>query len=436
MIAREAPQHVIDRLRSDGHAMAEVLVKEGRTRRCELSPQGPISVLTAESGWAVRAGGPRGSFFVAGTGAPPLGADWPQSGAVGLQLPEPQPAPEWRPGPGIEAPLMVEGEASGLVAALGRELARQVQGARVLRVILDDGSSETYVANSRGIGVGYRSRLAMLHVEAVVGAQSATRTTLQLAAREARAFHPLAVAQQLANVLVVRGAEPGPGRERGEMIVGPRVGARLLAAWSPLWLGRAASARARALADRHDRIGSSRLTVVDDGRLPGGALEAPVDGEGVATRRVVIVENGRYRQPLVDWREADPPRLRASGCLRRPSWRDGPRPGPSHLHILPDETVSATELVASVARGFYLLDVVGPVRSDLESGRFAVQVCGFGLAHGQASRPIGSAWLCGGVGSFLRGIRGVARDLAFIPHGGMIGAPTLLVRGLELRREP
>jgi hypothetical protein len=80
--------------------------------------------------------------------------------------------------------------------------------------------------------------------------------------------------------------------------------------------------------------------------------------------------------------------------------------------------------------------VVGPVRSDLETGRFAVQVCGFGLSQGRASRPIGRAWLCGGVGSFLRGVRGVARDLAFVPQvGGLVGAPSLLVRGLELRRE-
>lgn len=435
MIDREAPRRVIDALRADGHAVAEVLVKEGRTRRSELSSQGPVSVLTVENGWAVRAGGAAGSFFAAGTGAPPRAPQWPPIGGPPLLLPEPQSSSEWRPGPAIEAPLMVEGEAVGLVEALGRELAHQVQGARILRAVLDDGSSETYLANSRGVDIGYRSRLATLHVEAVVAAEAATRTSLQLAEREARAFHPLAVAQRLANVLAVRGAEPGPRRERGEMIVGPRVGARLLAAWLPLWLGREAAARARGLVDRHDQIGSSRLTLVDDGRLPGGALEAPVDGEGVATRRVVVVENGRYRQPLVEWREADPPRLRACGCVRRPSWRDVPRPGPSHLYIVPDESVAATDLVAAVARGFYLLDVVGPVRSDVEGGRFAVEVCGFGLSQGQASRPIGSAWLCGGIGAFLRGILGVARDLAFIPQAGMVGSPSLLVRGLELRRE-
>jgi hypothetical protein len=46
---------------------------------------------------------------------------------------------------------------------------------------------------------------------------------------------------------------------------------------------------------------------------------------------------------------------------------------------------------------------------------------------------VAGAWLCGGIGTFLRGIAGVARDLTFQPLDGMIGAPTVLVAGLELR---
>jgi hypothetical protein len=107
----------------------------------------------------------------------------------------------------------------------------------------------------------------------------------------------------------------------------------------------------------------------------------------------------------------------------------------SHLHIEPNEKVAAVDLIAAVARGFYLLDTLGPVRIDLDADRFAVPVCGFSLAQGKAHDTVARAWLCGGVGALLRGIRGVARDLDFIPEGAMVGAPSLLARGLELRRE-
>ena len=435
MIGKQRPRELVSRLRGDGHAVAEVLVKQGRTRRSELSAQGPVSVLTVEAGWAVRAGGAAGSFFSCGTGKPPLTRAWPSATGGPLRLPEAEQIPEWTPDAGIEAPLLVEGEAKGLVDGISRELGLQLSGARLLRAVLDDGSSETHLTSSREIEVGYRSRLATLHLEAVLGAEAKTRTVMRLAQREARAFQPRAVARRLADSLSVRAGDSGPQRERGEMVLGPTVGARLLPALAPLWLGPEAESRAAALTDRHDRLGSAKLTIVDNGRLAGGALEAPVDGEGMPTRRLVIVEQGRFLQPLVDWRQAEGSIWRAVGCTRRAGWRDLPQPGLSHLHIEPDEKVAATDLIGAVARGFYLLDTLGPVRIDFDADRFAVPVCGFGLVQGQARETVARSWLCGGVGALLRGIRGVARDLAFIPENAMVGAPSLLAGGLELRRE-
>jgi predicted Zn-dependent protease len=93
-------------------------------------------------------------------------------------------------------------------------------------------------------------------------------------------------------------------------------------------------------------------------------------------------------------------------------------------------------LLSAVARGYYLLDLTGRVRLDLESERFWAPVCGFAVVGGRASNPVAGAWLCGSVGGFLRNVTGVGRDLLFQPLDGMIGSPSLLVTGLELRRDP
>jgi len=42
-----------------------------------------------------------------------------------------------------------------------------------------------------------------------------------------------------------------------------------------------------------ERIASGLVTIVDDGRLPGGLGSKPFDGEGLATRRTAIVRAGR-----------------------------------------------------------------------------------------------------------------------------------------------
>jgi predicted Zn-dependent protease len=429
---------LLERLRGDGHPLVEVFVKRGRTRRSELGPGGPVSVLTDEEGWAVRAGGSAGSFFCCGSGAPPLDAEWPRPSGEALRLPDPEPVDDWEPGPDQAEPLTVEGEARGLVDSLSRELERRLQGAKLLRAVLDDGASEAHLVNSRGVDCTFGSRLATLRVEAACNGRPDTRTAVEVASCGAQSLRPRAVLGRLVDVLAVRAAGGrAPARERGEMVLGPAVGSRLLAALTPLWLGSEASERAATLSDRHNQLGSSALSIVDDGRLAGGALESPLDGEGVPTRSFGLVERGRYLQPLVDWREAESRTWRASGCTRRSGWRDRPHAGISHLYVVPTPEVAPAELISAVARGFYWLDIVGPATVDLAADRFIVEVCGFEVARGAAQHSIARAWLCGGVSALMRGVRATARDLVFTPGGGgLVGTPTLLVAGLEVRREP
>jgi predicted Zn-dependent protease len=151
---------------------------------------------------------------------------------------------------------------------------------------------------------------------------------------------------------------------------------------------------------------------------------------------VVLVERGTFRQPLLAWWQADGAAAGvASGCSRRASWRDLPLPGPTHLYIQPDPQVSVASLLAEVAHGPYLLDPTGPARYDVEGDRFVLPVCGFAVESGRAIAPL-TAWLCGSAAALFKGLAGVARDLSFLPLDGMIGAPTLLVTGLELRSVP
>lgn len=436
MIDAARAQALIERATGDGHEVAELLVKEGRTRRSELNVQGLLSVLTAESGWALRAGGRDGSFFSAGTGRPPRTAPKSEPSGPVLRLPEPRPVADWQPARTVETALAVEAEAKGIVEGVCRELERALPAGRLLRAVLDDGSSDTLLVSSRGLHVAYKSRLATLHLEVVHGSHAATHTVLQCVAPAAQEFQPKALASRLAELLVARGGGRGPARERGQMILAPAVGSALLAALSPLWIGRQASQRAAALSDRHDRLGSALVTIIDDGRLPSGALATPVDGDGLPTRAVTLVEEGRFRRPLVDWREAELPRWPAATCMRRPSWRQAPRIGVSHLYLRPAADSSPEAMLAGVARGFYLLDTLGPARIDLDADRLALPVCGFALTQGEAEQAIGRSWLVGAVSALFQGIRGVGSDLEFAPTGGgMVGAPTLSVAGLELRRE-
>lgn len=421
------------RLRRAGLDRVEVYLKQGRSRRFELGVQGRVALSSREQGWAVRAGGPRSSFFAAGSGRLEPDIALPAADGGPLTLPAAAPVAEWREPASLEAPLIVEAEAVSLLEGIERRLASELPGARLLSAALEEGASEAQLASSEGVEGRVRSRSAILHLELRGGGDVPRSVRVSLAEREARGIAPMAVARRLVDVLAVRESGGRAAHDRGEMLLAPPVAIALVAGLLPLFVGRGASRLARAMRDRGGRVGSRHLTVIDDGRLPGGVLEAPIDGEGVETRRQLLVEEGFFRQPLLDWRQAQPGQ-RWSGCAARPSWRDVPRPAPTHLYIEPDPAQPVAALVGSVARGFYLLDALAPARFDFEGDRFALPVCGFALRRGQAVEPVAEGVLSGTVSGLLRGVQAVGRDLSFRPAAGLLGSPTLLVSGLELRQ--
>ena len=229
-------------------------------------------------------------------------------------------------------------------------------------------------------------------------------------------------------------------------LLAPAVGARLLAGLAPLFFGEAGDELAAGLLDRDGRLASDAVSVVDDGRLPGGLLAAPVDGEGLATAKAVLVRSGERRPPLVApaWigggRRPGPGQRagRRWACMRRPGWRDLPAPGPSHLYFEPSGELGVGEMLREVARGYYLIDVDGAPRIDLAADTISIPVVGFRVERGAAASPLAGAAIVGGLGPFLRRIEAAARDLTFFTWpggaGGMVGAPTLRVEGAELVR--
>ncbi|MFQ5351160.1 MAG: metallopeptidase TldD-related protein, partial [Thermoanaerobaculia bacterium] len=284
----ELAAEVLRAVSSGRGALAEVFLKRGRTRRYQVGAQGGEVSLAEERGWAVRAGTQRASFFAAGTGLPSPAGPWSECDGQGLRLPEPAGPAKWRPPADLEAPLAGERESLALLEGIERRLHDRLPGSRLLHGELEDGSSHAQLANTLGIAAEVRRRVARLRLWVAGPGPSPPTAELELAEREPRRFSPRALAELAVARLTARAGGRPVALDRGEMLLEPAVAAAVLAGLAPLLLGRGAIARARRLRDRRGRIGSSLLTVIDDGRLPGGLLTAPVDGEGTPTREVAL----------------------------------------------------------------------------------------------------------------------------------------------------
>ena len=435
MTSRATADAVLAGLRASGLAESEVYLKSGRSRRVTTGQGGGDHQVIVEEGWAVRAGDRRRSFFIAGTGEPDPAGPWPTPEGLPVALPDPLPTPAWIEPADLGAPLLSEREADALLAGIGHAVAAELPGVRLVDAALEEGASESMLVSSRGMAATWRQRVAWVRLVAELP-DAGVETTIEQGVREARRLQPKILARGLADRLAVLARGVAPQEDLRDAVLAPAVAARLLAALLPLLVGPGAAERVGPLLESDGRLGSPLLTILDDGRLPGGLLSSAVDGEGVPTRALTLVDGGLYRQPLLAWWQARGTGRVASGCTVRAGFRDLPRPAPTHLYVRPQEGVRPGQLVADLGRGCYLLDAHGAVRWDAEADRFSVPVSGFLVDGGKAIRPLAGAWLRGAVSALLHGVAGVGRDLAFLPLGALVGSPTLRVTGIEVTAEP
>lgn len=434
MRIQEHWQALLPGLRAAGMDQAELFLKRGRSRRYERRSGSHRHQMARESGWAVRAGCDGGSIAGVGSGEPAVRSAWPSVVGRPIDLPRAVAVPAWRAADDVETPLVSEGGVVALADSIEHYLQREVETARVLVAVLEDGASESAIVNSRGIEATWPSRAASLYLEVAIPGRIGL--SCHLAERHIGRFRPPVVARRLADRLLVRRdggpLETGP---TGSVLLDPMVGVRLLAALTPYLAGPSAPARMLRLIRGAETLGSETVTLIDNGRMRGGVLDAPVDGEGVPTAERILVEGGRFRQPLLSSRQAQGGPYTGVGCSRRAGWRDWPQVAPSHFYLKPQRAVSVPDLLAGVDHGYYLLDVVGRGWFDAQSDRFALPVCGFRLRAGRADGALARAVLHGRLGDWLRGLEAAGGDLSFFPALGMLGVPTCLVSGLELTPE-
>lgn len=427
MIRPAVLARVLARLAAEGAREAEIFAKSSRSRHFERSAAGSWVAFSEEAGWAVRAGGREGSFFFAASGEPAAEAPWPKPEGAAFELPGPEPIPPWTEPVEVAGPLLSERDGLDLLREIEAELAREIPGSRLLSATLDEGIQESALRSSRGIEAAWRQRAAVVRVTAA--GRRGTTAEVVAAGLEARKLAAAPVARRLADSLSVAAEGGPPPWSQGEMLLAPPVAARLLAGLSPLFFGPGARGHLRGVLDEAGTLGGPALTLSDHGRLPGGLLAAPVDGEGRPTREVLLVDAGRAAHTFEEAARASGG---SAGGLRRPGWRDLPRPGPSHFFLAPKGRVAVASLLARVGEGYYWIDAPGPGSFDLEGDSFRLPVRGFALERGAVKVAVAPAFLTGTISGFLHGMTATARDLAFFPHTGMIGAPTVLVLGGEV----
>jgi PmbA protein len=169
------------------------------------------------------------------------------------------------------------------------------------------------------------------------------------------------------------------------------------------------------------RIAPEWVTVVDDGTTPGGLGSKPFDGEGLATRRTVVIDHGVLANYLFDTYSARKLNGRSTGNAAR-SVGDAPRVAPTNL-ALQAGTASPAEIVRSVRRGLYVTELIGfginPVTGDYSRG-----AVGQWIENGECVHPVEEITIAGNLLAMYDRIEVVGTDLE---HRHAVAAPTVKI---------
>ncbi|MEQ8236826.1 MAG: TldD/PmbA family protein [Syntrophomonadaceae bacterium] len=168
-------------------------------------------------------------------------------------------------------------------------------------------------------------------------------------------------------------------------------------------------------------VASPVVDLVDDGRLPGGMVSSPFDGEGVPTQRNVVVEKGVLQDFLYDTYTGLKAKRQSSGNARRSSFRILPAVGISNFMLGPGEK-SPAELREPISRGLYITEVMGMHTANPISGDFSVGAAGIMIEDGQLTHAVRGVTIAGNLLELLQDIDAVGNDLRFF---GSLAAPSL-----------
>jgi len=168
-------------------------------------------------------------------------------------------------------------------------------------------------------------------------------------------------------------------------------------------------------------VGSELLTVVDDGRRPGGLGSKPFDGEGLPTRRTLVIDRGRLESFLLDSYSARKVDGRSTGNAAR-GVGSPPTVAPTNLWLEPGDA-SLDDIVASTQRGLLVTELIGmgfnPVTGDYSRG-----AAGLWIEAGAICHPVEEVTIAGNLSDMLNGVDAVGSDLIWL---GRLAAPSVRI---------
>ena len=179
-----------------------------------------------------------------------------------------------------------------------------------------------------------------------------------------------------------------------------------------------------------ERVAGENITVVDDGTMVfegiGGFGTSPFDGEGLPTRRKVIVERGILKNYVMNTYTARKLGMASTGNASR-GLAGNPGIGAGNFY-LEAGTLTPEEIIADVKNGLYVTETMG-FGVNLVTGDYSQGASGMWIENGEIAYPVEEITIAGNLKDMYKNVVAIGNDLVF---RGASAAPTIRVEGMMI----
>lgn len=180
-----------------------------------------------------------------------------------------------------------------------------------------------------------------------------------------------------------------------------------------------------------ESIAAANVTIIDDNLMllptgAGGFGTSPFDGEGLPSRRTVVVENGVLRNYLLNTYTARKLGMKSTHNASR-GLAGAPGVGAGNLFLVPG-SLSPDGIIGKVKAGLYVTSLMG-FGVNTVTGDYSRGATGLWIENGQLTHAVEEVTIAGNLGEMLRNVVAIGNDLLF---RGAVASPTLRIDGMTI----
>jgi PmbA protein len=168
-----------------------------------------------------------------------------------------------------------------------------------------------------------------------------------------------------------------------------------------------------------EKVASEKITIVDDGTIPGLFGSSPFDDEGVPSRRTVVIERGVLKNYLLNTYTARKLGMKTTGNASRGLTGNA---GIGHGNFyLENGDTPFEDIIKSIKNGFYVTELMGD-GVNIVTGDDSCGAAGLWIENGELAYAVSEVTIAGTLQEMLTGIEKLGSDLEF---RGSVAAPTI-----------